>query len=48
MEQLDFLEMELNMLQDNIKRVKQFKKENESRKLIPSSSLVVGELKYFR
>ena len=32
MEQLDFLEMELNMLQDNIKRVKQFKKENESMK----------------
>jgi hypothetical protein len=46
MEQLEFLEMELKMLQENITRMKQYKKDNENAKWHPSNSRVVGEFKH--
>ena len=46
MKELEMFEMELKLLQDNIKRLKQFKKENENAKWQPGHSNVVGELKH--
>lgn len=46
MKQLAFLEQELIILQENINRLKEFKKEHEKNKWTPYSSRVVGELKH--
>jgi uncharacterized small protein (DUF1192 family) len=46
MKQLELLEQELMMLQENIKRVKAYKKECETQKWKPYQSNVVGELKH--
>ena len=46
MEQLEFLEQELKMLQENIERVKEYKIANELQKWKPYHSNVIGELKH--
>ena len=46
MKQLKLLEQELVMLQENINRVKEFKKEHEKCQYTPYQSNVVGELKH--
>jgi hypothetical protein len=46
MKQLELLEQELLMLQENINRLKKFKKEYEKQEWTPSKSNVVGELKH--
>lgn len=46
MKELEMFEMELQLLQDNIKRLKQFKKNNENEKWQPCHSNVVGEFKH--
>ncbi len=46
MEQLDFLEQELKMIQENIERIKKFKNDEENKKWKPYHSNVVGELKH--
>ncbi len=46
MEQLELLEQELKMLQENIDRIKKYKKDEENNKWIPSHSRVIGELKH--
>lgn len=46
MKELEMFEMELQLLQDNIKRLKQFKKDNEDAKWTPGHSNVVGEFKH--
>jgi len=46
MEQLELLEVELKMIQDNIKRIREFQIEQENNKYKQYSSHVVGELKH--
>lgn len=46
MKELEMLEMELMLLQDNIKRIKNYAKERENKKWNPCSSRVVGEFKH--
>ena len=46
MNELEMLEMELMLLQDNIKRIKEFSKEYQNEKWKPYSSRVVGEFKH--
>lgn len=46
MKQLELLEQELLLIQENIKRIKMFKKEHESGKYKPYSSRVIGEFKH--
>jgi len=46
MEQLELLEVELKMIQDNIKRIREFQKEQDNNKYKQYSSLVVGEFKH--
>jgi len=46
MKQLEMLEHELILLQDNIKRLKDFQKENKDEKWKPYNSHVVGEFKH--
>lgn len=46
MEELEMFEMELKLLQDNIKRLKKFKEEHEARQWQPCQSNVVGEFKH--
>jgi len=46
MEHLEFLEQELKMMLDNIKRIKKYQKENFCNKWTPSQSNVVGEFKH--
>ena len=48
MEEIEFLEMDLKLLQDSIKRLKKFKKEvkKDNNKYYPSSSRVMGEVKH--
>ena len=46
MEQLELLEVELKMIQDNIKRIREFQKLYENEKWKPHQSNVVGELKH--
>lgn len=46
MEELEMFEMELQLLQDNIKRLKKFKEDNEDAKWQPCQSNVVGEFKH--
>lgn len=46
MEQLEFLEQELMLLQENIKRLKDYQQSFKGEKWTPSHSLVVGEFKH--
>jgi hypothetical protein len=46
MKELEMLEMELSLLLDNIKRLKEYKDENENNKWTPCNSRVVGEFKH--
>lgn len=46
MEQLEFLEQELKMLQENISRVKECQKQYTEAKYTPWNTRVVGELKH--
>jgi hypothetical protein len=46
MEQLELLEQELIMLQENIKRIKDYKNDEVNSKWKPYSSRVVGEFKH--
>ncbi len=46
MEQLEFLEQELNMMLENIKRIKEYQKSEENIQWRPCSSRVMGELKH--
>jgi hypothetical protein len=46
MKQLELLEQELLMMQENIERIKNYKKEYENQKWQPCHSNVVGELKH--
>lgn len=46
MEQLDFLEQELNMMLENIKRIREYQKAEDNIKWRPCSSRVIGELKH--
>jgi len=46
MEQLEFLEVELRMLQENIARIREFQKDEENNKYIPHTSRVIGEFKH--
>ena len=46
MEQLELLEHELKMVQENIKRVKKYQKEEGNTKYKPYKSRVLGELKH--
>lgn len=46
MEEIKFLEQELLMMLDNIKRIKQYQKDEENKKWKPYQSRVVGELKH--
>ncbi len=46
MDQLELLELELKLFQDNINRIKEYKKQNEFEKYKPSNSRVLGELKH--
>ena len=45
-QQLELLEQELKMIQENISRIKAFKKDYEKSSWTPSTSRVVGELKH--
>lgn len=46
MEQIEFLEQELLMILENIKRVKDYKNDEDNKKWKPYHSHVVGELKH--
>ena len=46
MEELEMFEMEIQLIQDNIKRLKQFKKDKEAKKWQPYQSNGVGEFKH--
>ena len=46
MEQLEFLEQELRMLQDNIQRIKDYRNNEVNSKRKPYNSRVVGEFKH--
>lgn len=46
MEEIEFLEMELKLLQDSIKRLKKYKKEVKKEGYYPSSCRVMGEVKH--
>ena len=46
MEQLEFLKQELKMVQDNIKRIENYQKEQKESKWKPSQSNVIGEFKH--
>lgn len=46
MKQLELLEQELLMIQENIQRIKKFKKENQNEKYKPYKSRVIGEFKH--
>ncbi len=46
MKELEMLEMELVLLQDNIKRMKQFKSEFKKGDYKPCHSRVIGEFKH--
>ena len=46
MDQIEFLEQELLMMLENIKRVKKYTKDEENKKWKPYQSNVVGELKH--
>ena len=46
MEQIKLLEQELLMMQENIKRLKEYKNDEENKKWKPYHSNVVGELKH--
>jgi len=46
MEQIKLLEQELLMMQENIKRLKEYKNDEENKKWKPYHSHVVGELKH--
>lgn len=46
MEQIEFLEQELLMMLENIKRVKHYKNDEVIKKLKPDYSSVMGELKH--
>ena len=46
MEEIKLLEMEIKLLQDNIKRIKEFIDINKDEKWTPYSSNVVGEFKH--
>jgi len=46
MKELELLEMELILLQDNIKRLKEFKKEQDKNPWGLNNSAVVGEFKH--
>jgi hypothetical protein len=46
MEQLQLLEMELKLIQENIKRIKEFQKNEDNKKYKPYNSNVVGEFKH--
>ena len=46
MTQLEMLEVELQLLQENIQRMKEFREENKDERYKPCSSRVVGEFKH--
>jgi len=46
MKELEMFEMELKLIQDNIKRLKSYQKDQENQKWMPSHSHVVGEFKH--
>lgn len=46
MKELEFLEQELNLLKDNIKRIREYKKATEKANWKPNNSNVIGELKH--
>jgi len=46
MKQLEMLESELILLQDNIKRIKDYQKQNKDEKWNPYNSHVIGEFKH--
>lgn len=46
MKELEMFEMELKLLQDNIKRLKAYQKDKENQKWHPCNSNVVGEFKH--
>ena len=46
MEQLELLEQEMNLIKDNIARIRAYKKQKDKEKWRPSNSNVVGELKH--
>ena len=46
MEQLELLEQELKMIQENIERIKIYKKSFDNEKWYPNSSRVIGEFKH--
>jgi hypothetical protein len=46
MEQLEFLKQELKMMQENIKRIEKYQKEQEKQKWKPHQSAVIGEFKH--
>lgn len=46
MKQLEYLEQELNMMLDNIERIKKYKDLQKDKNWEPSQSNVVGELKH--
>lgn len=46
MEELKMLEMELSLLQDNIKRLKEYREYHNNQRWSPCHSNVVGEFKH--
>ena len=46
MEQIQLLETEIELLKENIKRLKKYRNENIGNKYKPYNSLVVGEFKH--
>ena len=46
MKELEMFEIELKLIQDNIKRLKQYQKNTENKQWKPYHSNVVGELKH--
>jgi hypothetical protein len=46
MEQLEFLEAELKMLQENIKRIRDFQSNEANKTYVPYNSRVIGEFKH--
>jgi hypothetical protein len=46
MEQIELLEAELILMQDNVKRLKEFYLKQKKEKFVQHQSLVVGELKH--
>lgn len=46
MKQLELLEQELNILQENISRLKAYRKSYEGKKWYPHNSRVVGEFRH--